>query len=103
MTNYQKGRKAEYEIMDILKKQGEYPIRTAGSHSQFDILSLSQNHIRLIQSKATKKKFYGKIDINNIPLPPNTTVELWIRKDGKGKRKAQWNIQVLKNWIYPDI
>ena len=52
--NYEKGRRKEYKICNIMKKLG-YQIaqRTAGSHSPFDIIAINwlTNDIKLIQCK----------------------------------------------------
>jgi len=52
--NYQKGRRKEYKVCNIMKKLG-YQIaqRTAGSHSPFDIIAVNwlTKDIKLIQCK----------------------------------------------------
>jgi Holliday junction resolvase len=53
--NYNKGKRKEYQICNILKKEG-YDIvqRTAGSHSPIDIIAINKLTlvIKLIQSKS---------------------------------------------------
>lgn len=55
MTNYKKGARFEYEIYHLLKPNSILTTRTAGSHSAVDIISISQNTLRLIQAKTSVK------------------------------------------------
>jgi Holliday junction resolvase len=56
MSIYSKGRRKEYYIIELLKKEG-YDIvqRTAGSHSIMDIVGIDtvNKRIKIIQSKRT--------------------------------------------------
>jgi len=66
--NYRKGRRAEYEVMDLLKEQGYTCVRTAGSHGRWDVIAVIPNdnkhgangHSLWIQVKAGSKKFLDK-------------------------------------------
>ena len=53
-TPYETGRRKEYGLVKAAKAQGcEIAVRTAGSHSPFDIIAINitQKRIWLIQSK----------------------------------------------------
>jgi len=77
VTNYQRGRAKEYRVKKKLEQQGYYVIRSAGSHSYFDLIAIhkEKREILLIQVKkrATKKdrelyeklakEFDGKYDV----------------------------------------
>lgn len=59
MANYTKGRRFEYEIADILKREGYDVIRAAGSHGPFDLVAIRRNgrqvrEIGLLQLKVSK-------------------------------------------------
>ena len=52
MTHYSSGRAFEYKIIHTLEKLGYYPIRTAGSHSQIDIVAFRYGYPpKIIQAK----------------------------------------------------
>ena len=55
-TKYQKGRVKEYWIMHREKALGRIAFRTAGSHSNYDVISIDHKtkQIFLIQSKRTE-------------------------------------------------
>lgn len=56
MTNYEKGRRGEYEVKAMLEKQGWQVYRTAGSHSAVDLVCLRDgNKPLLIQVKRGRK------------------------------------------------
>lgn len=97
MTNYNKGAIKERQTMLILKNKHSctYVARVAGSHSEFDIIGISGDHIHLVQVKSTKnmpvkllsiltryKKDLEQID--TLALDENALKELWVfppRKD----------------------
>lgn len=53
MTNYQRGANKERRIVNKFRKEGQIALRSAGSHSEIDIVAIDFNSriIRLIQSK----------------------------------------------------
>jgi len=53
VTNYERGRRFEYYIMQKLRKAGFYVIRSAGSHSLADLVALGSNSVILVQCKKT--------------------------------------------------
>lgn len=108
-SNYVKGARVERKALDQLEKDGYLVIRSAGSHSPFDIVAIGKEEIRLIQLKACKK-FYQNIlesaikEIRKCPgphslsgkdlvLPSNTVAEVWINED----RKDFVKYQILKD------
>lgn len=57
MTNYQRGVEKERHLVDRLLECGAlWAYRTAGSHSRFDVIGLSQDSIVLAQVKRTKQR-----------------------------------------------
>ena len=61
--NYTNGRNREYQIKHYLESKGFTCYRTAGSHSQVDIIALSKSQIYFIQSKKGKLSDQKKIVI----------------------------------------
>ena len=53
LTNYAKGRNAEYYIMDMLESQlnCEHIIRSAGSHTPIDIIASNGKNVFAVQVK----------------------------------------------------
>lgn len=63
MKAYKKGRKFEYELMELFRNNGYEVSRTAGSHSPFDIIAIKYTqtnkriaYIVFIQAKIKKLK-----------------------------------------------
>ncbi len=52
--NYVSGRRFEYAIKKELEQRGWIAIRSAGSHSPFDIIAIKGNKILLLQLKHYK-------------------------------------------------
>ena len=61
--SYRKGRAFEYKVKKILEKAGVYVIRSAGSHSHFDLVAFSEKECILFQCKLRYSKIqrYEKI------------------------------------------
>jgi Holliday junction resolvase len=53
--NYQKGRRFEYRVKKFFEKENKLVMRTAGSHSPFDLIAMTVNHTYLIQCKSYEK------------------------------------------------
>lgn len=78
---YQKGMRREYQVMDLLRKEGWYPLRSAGSHGLFDIVAWHPHSVytRWIQVKSyaisnrERKEFQELIGRR----PANCVFELW--------------------------
>lgn len=61
---YNKGARIERELVKRYKKEGSpFAVRTAGSHSVFDVIAFKGNELHLIQSKTKKEK----LDIPKLP------------------------------------
>ena len=63
MTNYQKGVRLEREVVAIFKKAGWNAIRTAGSHSPYDVILIKETpenrkilFVAFVQCKVKKLK-----------------------------------------------
>lgn len=93
MTNYASGRRYEWKIMDILRKEGFYPVRAAGSHSKIDVIGIrtiegEKPMIRAIQSKSghnpsiSKHEMYEIQELRN-KFPDIVQVELWLWTKGR--------------------
>ena len=61
--NYERGRRFEYEVMEIFRKNGFTELRTAGSHSPFDVVLVKHTgdmkriaHVAFVQCKTEKIK-----------------------------------------------
>ncbi|RLE85092.1 MAG: hypothetical protein DRJ41_01910 [Thermoprotei archaeon] len=68
MSNYRKGRYAEYRLMDYLRRLGAvYVTRSAGSHTLFDVVALFPNgEVWFIQVKRGKARFKEKREIEEL-------------------------------------
>ena len=93
--NYVSGRRFEYTIKKALEKLGWIAIRSAGSHSPFDIIAIKGGRILLLQLKKYKgghmpqaeyykemKKLFG-LNISSVLQPTVAIVQ-----DQEGMRKA---------------
>ena len=93
--NYVSGRRFEYTIKKALEKLGWIAIRSAGSHSPFDIIAIKEGRILLLQLKKYKgghmpqaqyykemKKLFG-LNISSVLQPTMAIIQ-----DREGLRKA---------------
>ena len=93
--NYVSGRRFEYTIKKALEKLGWIAIRSAGSHSPFDIIAIKEGRILLLQLKKYKgghmpqaqyykemKKLFG-LNISSVLQPTMAIIQ-----DQEGLRKA---------------
>lgn len=90
MTNYRRGVKFEYLVVNYLKRLGVRAHRSAGSHGLFDVVGFTKHQFVLIQCKkvkVTKKtnlqlipnRFKAELEnIENLETPPNCSKEFWI-------------------------
>ena len=95
-SKYQKGVRAEREVRALLEEDGEFVIRSAGSRSPVDLVSIytlphkKKTLIRLIQVKATSKsvgvqaRAERELKLLQQALPPNLRqyAEAWVRARG---------------------
>lgn len=71
--NYRKGRRNEYRSMRVLEAVGYICIRSAGSHSPFDVIALGPSDVLLVQCKTNE--WPGTIEMESLrllPVPANT-------------------------------
>ena len=82
MSNYEKGARAERELVNFLERIGYECVRSAGSKGAIDVVATHKTHTRYIQVKsdtgisdveAEQLKLYG------YRTPHNASVELWTR------------------------
>ncbi len=97
-SNYVNGRAMEYKARDFLTEQGYTVIRAAGSKGKIDLCAFNGHEVRLIQVK--NQRHIIKPDelkaLQRLPVPDNTSIEIWQRVDGK------WSIRYwdesIKQW-----
>ena len=75
--NYVSGRRFEYAIKKALEKLGWIAIRSAGSHSPFDIIAIKGDRILLLQLKKYKG---GKMPLSEYRKEMGKLFELNIAK-----------------------
>lgn len=72
--SYKKGVRNEYRSMRLLESVGYFCIRSAGSHSPFDIVGISRGGIALVQCKSGAWPTPAELEtIRAIPVPDHTT------------------------------
>jgi Holliday junction resolvase len=89
---YSKGARIERKAIEKLQRCSNLVIRSAGSHSPFDVIAIDGNEVRLIQLKACKKFYPNILDSAvkevrqglKFKLPENCKAEVWIHEDKKG-------------------
>ncbi len=89
MSNKSRGLIKEREAKHELAKEGYAVSRARGSFGLFDVMAMNKEHIRLIQVKRVKGKYYSfKKEIEEIKNfknhPKNVVKEIWIWRDRKG-------------------
>lgn len=94
-ANFRKGYRVELLAKAELEKEGYYVVRSAGSHSLFDLVAFDCSGVRLIQLKSFSKKGYSNPQTNwhneaaNICIPINCTKEIWVYKSREGFIKKE--------------
>ncbi len=77
--NYEKGRRAEYKTMKLLRETQWRCARTAGSHGQFDVIAWNKRKVRFIQvkfdCKPTNKESWL---LERAVVPRGSTKEVWV-------------------------
>lgn len=86
-SNRRKGAEIEYEAMHTLERMGYIVMRSSGSHGPFDLCAIDDDHVRLIQVKASEDAV-RPADILALQalckkLAPCCSVELWVRHGPK--------------------
>jgi|SRR3990167_411990 len=105
--NYARGRSSEYRCIQDLENKGYYAVRSAGSHSQFDVIAIRKQLVldmKCIQVKRIKKitsikqlermlktlEDSFREELDKITLPKGISKELWVYVDRKG-----WHVIVV--------
>jgi len=96
MTNYKRGREAEYKAVRVLEEAGYMAQRSAGSHSVWDVCAVGPSGVRLIQVKRCKKGASWKWEfgvaceqMEGLPELPGVTREVWVYEDYRGFIKRE--------------
>jgi Holliday junction resolvase len=89
MTNYRRGYEIERKIMNQFRVGGYVALRSAGSHSPFDVVAIGPNVVMLIQVKRTKRFQPKQYDndlkaLRKIAVPDCCLKQLWVWEDKKG-------------------
>lgn len=94
--NYKKGANRERQVLELLRSEGWYAERTAGSHGEADVIALKAGHMpRLIQVKCTKSTYAGfnheaREELRKMAEVAGGVAELcWWPTDRKGPRFIQ--------------
>lgn len=93
-TNYQRGRRAEYEAKKLLEKRGYQVIRAAGSHGPFDLVAIRVGDPVLgLQIKATSSKTVARSLLRGFHEQAwgGFRSELWVRLAGKWYTTPDWH------------
>lgn len=94
--NYEKGYRHERAIMQWLKEKGFSTYRSAGSHSQADLIAISQGHVLLIQAKAFHLSLNARLKIveemrRQTPTGYYTLKNLCLTEDWREELKMEFN------------
>lgn len=99
-NRYAKGRRNEWKSMDKLRKAGWMCFRTAGSHSDWDIIALKKDwYPMLIQVKTNHK---SKVQISD-DIDPNWILRLhvWIDYQGVTIYDARNGLEIRRSGGQP--
>jgi Holliday junction resolvase len=93
MSNYHKGRRAEYRTQRILEAAGFTTTRAASSKGAADVIGWDRHSVRFISVKSgtTYASAVEREQLKNLARPTNATVEIWRFPD----RAKQPLIEVL--------
>jgi Holliday junction resolvase len=78
---YRKGYLKELEVKRILRKSGKFytVFRSAGSHSPFDLIAISNSKVLLLQVKTGKFNFKKELKkLKSIETPECVEKQLWV-------------------------
>ena len=88
MTNYRRGAFVERKCIEVLEADGYICVRSAGSHSPWDVSAVRYDRARFVQVKrATTLKLAahqldtGREEISRIQVPCHDTREVWVWLD----------------------
>ena len=101
-TNYNRGYYAESKAVKELEAEGFVAVRTAGSHSPWDVIGIKEDEVRLVQVKRCKepgdaaaiiKKAISELASIEIPVAAFQEVWTWVDSVGFTKRAVPWRGQ----------
>ena len=105
MSNYRKGRDAEYAARHVLQDRGFFVVRSAGSKTPFDLIAWNSEDLIFLQIKRTtippnargvSDRYHADLaGGREIPRPPNSHFHLWVMVPKKG----WWRYEVLPGGI----
>ena len=80
MSNYEKGRRREYRVQQILERAGYQTIRAASSKGCVDVVAVRQGSVRLISVKSGGAYASGVEREQLLALTPacdGVSIEIW--------------------------
>ena len=101
-TNYARGYKVELKIVKELEAEGFIAIRTAGSHSPWDVIGIKGDEVRLVQGKRCKepgdtaaiiKKAVSELEKIETAICVFQELWIWVDSIGFTKRAVPWRGQ----------
>ncbi|MCX6693975.1 MAG: hypothetical protein NT074_05440 [Methanomicrobiales archaeon] len=105
MSNYRKGRDAEYAARHVLQDRGFFVVRSAGSKTPFDLIAWNSENLIFLQVKRTTTLPSAKevadryqadlAGAREIPRPKRSHFQLWVMVPKKG----WWRYEVLPSGI----
>lgn len=83
MANYAKGYNYEREIKESLEKEGYFVVRSAGSHSAFDLIAFKEGADILFLQLKRGKKIYERSNAEACRTKIRSEGLEWLAKIGK--------------------
>lgn len=90
MTNYRRGVRLEYLLMNQLRARGYKVMRSAGSHGLIDVIAWNKDELVFYQVKNGKRAYTDEdiAELLEMPRPTGTRVYLAERDGGR----TEWNM-----------
>ena len=83
MTAYRRGARLEYLARDVLRQQGYVVVRSAGSHSPFDLIAVNERQVLFIQVKKQGQSIRLALQhLAGVRAPRNARKEVWVYHRG---------------------
>lgn len=90
-TNYEKGRRIEWQARDHLVMQGFVVVRSAGSKGPIDLVGIGPQDLKLVSVTLQGEDLNSRREaLLGVPAPACTIRELWVKIPYKG-----WQIEVV--------
>jgi Holliday junction resolvase len=67
-TNYQRGADKERRIMNFYRNKGNFALRSAGSHSPFDVVVIDELNKKVILIQVKPKSLSKKMELEILKL-----------------------------------